>query len=546
MRLPKADITTLKSLERYLGVKIKLEYNSYSFVVNTDLNVAHNVAYVEGNSILGLRLGSIPDNITEIPELIFSLKNLISLTISNSNINSSSSRIKELTQLKTLALENNMIKNIPNPIFDLTSVTNLSLSKNKITRVPLALNRLKDLIYLDLSHNQISGLKLGVFNFPKLTILRLHHNYIGSTSNKVKPFSKLPSLRLLDISNNVFKTSVPNSALDCKLDCLLINNNKLTTVQKRVFEHPTLIHLNLAQNNIKFIPVKDLSHNFKLQSLFLDGNILTRLPTFLFSLKRLHSLSIEDNPFSIEVNQEIIKLQGNSLLLDIKPHNIIGTRTPNLNKQDSNTLNSLQTLLGVDIPKVSELAYDTLGYTVKNKRIVGISLYGLGLTTIPDEIFRFEQLKHIALNENSINSIPSKISLLKGLEKLELSDNKLTDICNELTQLTGLKSLYLDANELIRLPEEIGNWTELRVLRIEGNKLKRVPSSFFNLTKLRNLHLDQYNILSQSIGDLSNLKNLSSITFHKEDAVVRYKGIKSIQDLGFYYNGTVTYTRAVN
>ena len=544
MGSPNSDIKTLNELENYLGVKIEREYSSYSLACYE--NTGLNVAYIKGDSILGLSLSSIPYSITEIPELIFSLVNLISLSISSSNINSSSNRLKELAQLKTLTLKNNKIKTIPKPIFDLTSLTNLSLSKNKITRVPLALNKLKDLVSLDLSHNQISGLKLGVFNLPKLKGLRLHHNYIGSMSDKVKPFSKLPSLRLLDLSNNVFKTSVPNSALDCpKLYCLLIHNNKLTTVQKRVFEHPTLIYLNLAQNNIRYIPIKDLNHNFKLQSLFLDGNTLTRLPTFLFRLKGLRSLSIKDNPFSVEVKQGIKQLQGSSLLLDIKPHNITGTHNPNLKKQDSNTLNSLQTLLCVDIPKVSELAYDTLGYTVKNKRIVGISLYDLGLTTIPDEIFRFDKLKHLSLNENNISSIPNKISLLDGLEKLELSDNKLTTICDELTQLTAFKSIYLEDNELTRLPENMGNWTDLRVIRIEGNRLKYLPSSFFKLTKLHNLHLDKYNILSQSNGELSNLKMLSSITFHNEKGLVGYMGIKDIQDLGFYYKGTITFTRNI-
>lgn len=78
-------------------------------------------------------------SITEIPEWIGTLKNLISLEFKRCPISTVPDSICDLTNLKGLCLANTNITALPEDIGNLTSLTRLDISKTKITRLPVSI-----------------------------------------------------------------------------------------------------------------------------------------------------------------------------------------------------------------------------------------------------------------------------------------------------------------------------------------------------------------------------------------------------------------------
>ena len=68
-------------------------------------------------------------------------------------------------------------------------------------------------------------------------------------------------------------------------------------------------------------------------------------------------------------------------------------------------LQDLESLIGEPIPQVPELHSYTFGYTVKNDRINGISLFSCRLTEIPDRISVLHALEKFMLRGHPINRL---------------------------------------------------------------------------------------------------------------------------------------------
>ncbi|WP_378188135.1 leucine-rich repeat domain-containing protein [Aquimarina sp. W85] len=132
------------------------------------------------------------------------------------------------------------------------------------------------------------------------------------------------------------------------------------------------------------------------------------------------------------------------------------------------------------------------------------------ITKIPKELGSLQELTKLKISNNKVlSSIPNEIENLKHLTSIELSHNILTGLPDGIGKLSNLKSLNLTANKLVALPDNFTALVHLKEINLHLNRLNSLPnmSSFGELIAL-NVKNNQINSLPDSIGDLSNLKNL--------------------------------------
>ena len=139
-----------------------------------------------------------------------------------------------------------------------------------------------------------------------------------------------------------------------------------------------------------------------------------------------------------------------------------------------------------------------------------LNLSQKGLTELPKEIGKLENLTTLQLWGNQISEIPKESADLKNLRKLYLFDNQITDISEGITNLRNLEVLNLNQNQISEIPETITNLTRLEVLELNRNHLTEITNSIISLTTLWGLSL-QNNYISEipdAIDQLINLKQL--------------------------------------
>lgn len=110
-----------------------------------------------------------------------------------------------------------------------------------------------------------------------------------------------------------------------------------------------------------------------------------------------------------------------------------------------------------------------IGVSTNDKRWTVLDLGGLQMRNISKELFQYEFLTALYLNNNAITFLPKGIKRLKCLVLLDASGNKLTTLPAEIGMLPRLQSLFLFDNLLSNLPWELGNLYMLEYLGLEGN-----------------------------------------------------------------------------
>lgn len=183
----------------------------------------------------------------------------------------------------------------------------------------------------------------------------------------------------------------------------------------------------------------------------------------------------------------------------------------------------------------------TVGETEAQRRIeaclresrTSLSLFGLGLTTLPPEIgqlaalmtldladnqladlppdiCKLKALTELGLTRNQFTALPPEIGELSALARLDVASNALTALPPEIGRLSALKRLLLAANELTTLPPEMGRLTELKSLDCNSNHLSTLPPEIGNLTALTTLRLfnNQITTLPTELARLTSLTTL--------------------------------------
>lgn len=160
--------------------------------------------------------------------------------------------------------------------------------------------------------------------------------------------------------------------------------------------------------------------------------------------------------------------------------------------------------------KITHAARDFLFTNRVRDRQTNLMLMELTLTTIPQEIFSFSNLKVLNLSRNCLRTLPTEIRHLKQLEELAISSNQLEALPPEIGELTRLTTLWASHNKFTVLPSEIGKWASLTELFLNHNQLKTLPPEFGQLTALKELRLYDNQLISlpPEIGALKTLERM--------------------------------------
>ncbi|KFB51677.1 AGAP007451-PA-like protein [Anopheles sinensis] len=273
---------------------------------------AANVVYTNASRLLIDSQGSLRYlNILHAPKLreISGTQNLDGLLIRGCllrRLEDALAQLRAITVLKLVSCQMNGTLDLS--LLSLTpSVTSLSLEGNRFEWVvrtpdPAYANRSPPLQFLDLSANALEHFDLGVIEpFTALMKLGLSRNRLLSLVGEVY----LPKLTILDLQYNRL-TQVDLRGCDCQaLKQMIFTRNNLTSWPMFASSSREIKSLALGHNQLDMVNYTELRQHRNLQSLMLEGNIISSLhprgssdhndTTTLLELPNLGSLFLNDN-----------------------------------------------------------------------------------------------------------------------------------------------------------------------------------------------------------------------------------------------------------
>ncbi|ODV64081.1 leucine-rich repeat domain-containing protein [Ascoidea rubescens DSM 1968] len=406
------DITEIKNLNNltnltYLDLKenkIELINNLNGLTNLTHLDLKNNIIerIYHISDLINLKYLDLGDNKIKSIENLDSLNNLTYLNLSENIITciDNIGRLK-LSNLKTLNLSWNNLTVIAERyplVFNLQLLENLILRHNKISFI--SLNSLNNLKFIDLSFNDFS--KTNFFeqisikynsNDNKLIKIRCMVNLFDIIQIR-KADTQFNELKYLDLSSNFLKKFEIEEDCLTNLEVLILNDNKLETIEIKSSRKNTLINFfQLIQLNKNNYPLKNLRKLFLCNNLIRDGtwiknlssnleeidlslNLLKRIPRFgnsithgdnkfkklrklemaQCSIKKMENLGDLTNLRVLNLrNNQIGKIEGIENLLKLGHLNLQYNQVSHLRKFNVNKLNSFLfiDLSGNEIEKFS-------------------------------------------------------------------------------------------------------------------------------------------------------------------------------------------------
>ncbi|MBP6732823.1 MAG: leucine-rich repeat domain-containing protein [Chitinophagales bacterium] len=170
---------------------------------------------------------------------------LVTLSLSNFNIQELPEEIGELVNLTSLDLKFNQLELLPSSISNLRNLRKLHLSNNNFKVFPEAILGLENLQHLCLGDNQISSIPEGITRLEKLNEFILPRNLLTSLP---KTITELSYLEHLCLGGN-------------KLTQLPENIDTLVNMKRLHLQNNLISNLNFNLSNADFIQNMDLTGN---------------------------------------------------------------------------------------------------------------------------------------------------------------------------------------------------------------------------------------------------------------------------------------------
>ena len=207
--------------------------------------------------------------------------------------------------------------------------------------------------------------------------------------------------------------------IDCRSKGLkLINNSTITTLLQgysKKHRIKNIQEIDFSDNNIQFIEPQIFTFTNKLKKLNFSQNVIEKVDneTFLgleridildFSFNNLTEFNLFENGSNIAVKE---------LYLSYNP------------LTEVNILSELVTLRVLNLNYNNEITSENLGRVTLSRTLEVLNLHGIGLTRLPDSIFKnIKGLKEFDISENNITSLSyAVLEKLINIEKLDMSNN---------------------------------------------------------------------------------------------------------------------------
>lgn len=419
----------------------------------------------------------------KVTQFLEDFKNILSLDISYSGLESLDSFDLNLEHLVKLNVSHNKLMEIPTIFFtNLTKVVEIDLSYNQLTtyfKLP------EEIEIVHMSHNKINDFDFTI-DLRRIKYLDMRHNKMYN----IKLFDNL-IMKTLRLEHNKFSyldTKIINTVAFYKSSAY-ISWKDVTSLSFSLHEHPIHITVNGENEGLFYRDGKiELQCNelgFKNTERFHISNVENPkdlLRCLTPSLKELElvncnlgNLDIDfiqrfDNLREINLNNcsvsefDLIWLKDNVLSIDIPKNNLKKLGNVSL-------LKSFDRLMTLDVSE-NQLENVTELIQYLNPRINFLYLSGNNIGKLND--ITFENLKNLDVlylnNTNLSFESLNPFKALKYLEWLNLEDNKIDSL--DLTSMPGerLYTLELSGNNLMELENLTpSRFPKLRLLEISNN-----------------------------------------------------------------------------
>uniref|UniRef100_A0A3P9K8F4 Leucine-rich repeats and immunoglobulin-like domains 3 n=1 Tax=Oryzias latipes TaxID=8090 RepID=A0A3P9K8F4_ORYLA len=344
-----------------------------------------------------------------------------------------------LQNLSEIKLNHNDLKEMPDLGPFASRITALILANNKIARISQEqLGPFLSLETLDLSYNNIVEMKAG--SFPALPLRNMFLNNNRISSMETGCFANLSST----------------------LQVLRLNRNRLSAITPKIFQLPSLQHLDLSRNRIRHVEGLTFLGLQSLRFLKMQRNGLVRLM---------------DGAFWGLENVEVLQLDNNNLTVVTK-----------------------RWLYGLLTLQQLHLGHNAIG-------------------AIEPEAWDFcQKLSQLDLSSNHLTRLEESTFVgLSLLDELHVGNNSISFIADGAFRgLPNLKTLDLKNNEISWTIEDMnGPFSALHNLKrlfLHGNRIRSVTAkSFSGLDALQHLDLSRNAIMAIQVDAFAPLKNLQEL-----------------------------------
>lgn len=227
-----------------------------------------------------------------VPKEIGDFKNLITLKVAETELESLPPEIGELANLKTIYISRNEnLQSLPFSVAKLNRLENITIRYNPSLRIPPAIFSHKSIKSVIILGQNLKDVPNEIWNLKNITKLELADNHLTKISEKI---NKMNSLEVLHLSQNNLGSIPPLNNLD-RLTEIYLDNNNLKRLPNGLEQLNNLKRLSVKNNYLRDYAVQKTIFPENLTALDLGGNILTKIPLSIFTLKNLEYLRLSGN-----------------------------------------------------------------------------------------------------------------------------------------------------------------------------------------------------------------------------------------------------------
>ncbi|KAL3852399.1 hypothetical protein ACJMK2_016050 [Sinanodonta woodiana] len=288
-----------------------------------------------------------------------------------------------------------------------------------------------------------------------------------------------------------------------------ISVNKITQIPNNsfygVFSKGSI--LSLSFNQIQTIEANSFDGCDNLETLNLEYNQLSVLPSAFISLKSLTQLYVRVNTLTT-LDESLMRSLGMSLTGLFLNHNQL--------KEWPESLHHLQFLVSLDLSNNPISDIPSGSFRAFKDTLQTLNIGSTGITHVPEDIRELTSLAVLDISYNPINDsgFPPGIfdSVKDTLTSLSIDNLRITKMPEDIATLRQLLYLSVRYNQIHYIDEDVlSNLTQLQTLVLENCGLQRIPYVVNMLPNLGSLDLSNIPILSLEHSDLDGMHKLSSL-----------------------------------
>ncbi|XP_061570569.1 leucine-rich repeats and immunoglobulin-like domains protein 3 [Cololabis saira] len=354
------------------------------------------------------------------------------------------SKVQHLREIK---LNHNELEDIPDLGPCASNITTLILAHNRISRI--SEERLRPFVALetlDLSNNSVVDIKAD--SFPALPLKNMFLN----------------SNRISSLETGCFGN------LSATLEILQLNRNRLSAIPAKIFQLPSLQHLELSRNRVRRIEGLTFYGLHDLQSLTMQRNRLSRLM---------------DGAFWGLSSMKVLQLDYNNLT-EVTKGWLYGLKALEQLHLGHNAISRIRPAAWESCQKLGELNLSSNQFS----RLEESNFDGLS------------QLDELHMGDNRVSFIADgAFRGLSGLQMLDLQNNEISwtieDMNGPFSALDNLKKLFLQGNQIRSVTKKsFSGLDALRHLDLSNNAIMSIQANAFSqMRSLQELLLNTSSLL---------------------------------------------------